>query len=44
MHIDAIKDTFILGKIGRSKWEAGRNGARVHVAANLKLVGTLWHD
>lgn len=44
MHIDAIEDTFFLGEISGGEWETGRDGAGVHVTANLELVGTLRHS
>ena len=43
MHIDTIKDTFFLGKVGRCEWETGGDCASIHVAANLKLIRALWH-
>ena len=43
VHVDAIENTVFLGKVGRSEGETGGDGAGVHVAADLELVGTLGH-
>ncbi len=44
VHIDAVEDAFFLGEVGRSEGETSGNGAGVHVAADLELVGTLGHS
>ena len=44
MHINTIKNTAFLSEIGGSEWEGSRDGASVHIAANLKLVGGHWHS
>ena len=43
MHVDTVENTLFLCKVSGSEWEAGRDCAGVHVAANLELIGTLWH-
>ena len=44
MHVDAVENAGILGEVGGSEGERGGNGAGVHVAANLQLVGSLGHN
>ena len=44
MHVDAIEDAFFLSEVGGSEGEAGGDGAGVHVAADLELVGALGHS
>ena len=44
MHVDTVEDALFLGEVGGSEREAGRDGAGVHVATNLELVGTLRHS
>ena len=43
MHVNAVENAFFLGEVGGSEWEGSRNGAGVHVAADLELVGALRH-
>ncbi len=43
VHIDTVENTLFLGEVGESEWEAGGDGAGVHIAADLELVGALRH-
>ena len=41
MHIDTIQYPIAVRQISRRKWKARRDRARVHIAADLQLVGQL---
>ena len=43
VHVDAVEDALFLSEVGGCEGEAGRDGAGVHVAADLELVGALGH-
>ena len=43
VHVDAVEDALFLSEIGRCEGETGGNGAGVHVATDLELVGALRH-
>ena len=43
VHIDAVEDAFFLGEVGGGEGETSGDGAGVHVAADLELIGALGH-
>ena len=43
MHIDTVEDAFFLGEVGGGEGKAGGDGAGVHIAADLELIGALGH-